>query len=105
MKVEKATYDEYGNPISSSGPIQDRDGSYPKEEITYLPGTNAESKVKGFKNETTHYRYDYHTGNVLSISSSSNGINNSTAFTYRYDRLTSMSHHGMKVNYEYDGRG
>jgi len=43
MKVEKATYDEYGNPISSSGPIQDRDGSYPKEEITYLPGTNAES--------------------------------------------------------------
>lgn len=105
MKVEKATYDEYGNPVSSSGPIQDRDGSYPKEEITYLPGTNAESKVKGFKNETTHYRYDYHTGNVLSISSSSNGINNSTAFTYRYDRLTSMSHHGMKVNYEYDGRG
>ncbi len=105
MKVEKVTYDDQGNPASSIGQIKGQDGSYPKEEITYLPNTNIESKIKGFNGETTHYQYDYNTGNVLSISSSSKGINNSTSFTYNYDLLTSMSHHGMKVAYEYDGRG
>lgn len=49
--------------------------------------------------------FSYNNGNLLSISSSASGINNSTSFTYNYGLLTSISHHGVKVNYTYDGLG
>ncbi len=105
MQVEKATYDEHGNMVSSQGRIKDMNGNYPKEEVTYLPGTNIQSKIRGVNRESTCYQYDQNTGDLLSISSSAQGINNSTSFTYNYGLLTSMSHHGVKVDYQYDGQG
>ncbi len=105
MQVEKANYDEHGNMVSSQGKIKDINGNYPNEEVTYLPGTNIQSRVRGVNGESTCYQYDQNTGDLLSVSSSAKGINNSTSFTYNYGLLTSLSHHGVKVDYQYDGQG
>ncbi len=105
MKVGKAEYDEQGRVLSIKGQIKDRKGNYPTEEVTYLPNTNIQSKIKGVNGETTCYTYDFNTGDLLSITSSAEGINNSKSFTYNYGLLTSLAHHGMKVDYIYDGKG
>ena len=105
MRVEKTSFDEQGRPSSKEGTIKDSNGCYPKEEVTYLPGTNLIRKIKGVNGETVCYQYDRNSEDLLSISSSSKGINNSTVLSYNYGLLTSMRHHGVKVNYVYDGRG
>ncbi len=105
MKVERANYDENGNLIDSFGKIKDKNGNYPKQEIKYLPNTNIKNQIKGLNNETLTYNYDFNNGNLLSISSSSYGVNNSTRFKYNYGLLLSMLHHGLNVDYEYDGLG
>ena len=105
MRVEKVSYDDKGRVINSLGQIKDTNGNYPTKEITYLPNSNIPTKVKNYNNESTCYNYDFKTGELLSISSSINGVNNATNFTYNFGLLTSMSHHGVKVNYEYDGKG
>ena len=104
MRVEKVSYDDKGRVINSLGQIKDINGNYPTKEITYLPNSNIPTKVKNYNNESTCYNYDFKTGELLSISSSINGVNNATNFTYNFGLLTSMSHHGVKVNYEYDGK-
>ncbi len=105
MRVEKVSYDDKGRVINSLGQIKDENGNYPTKKITYLPNSNIPTKVKNYNNESTCYNYDFKTGELLSISSSINGVNNATNFTYNFGLLTSMSHHGVKVNYEYDGKG
>ena len=105
MRVEKVSYDDKGRVINSLGQIKDTNGNYPAKEITYLPNSNIPTKVKNYNNESTCYNYDFKTGELLSISSSINGVNNATNFTYNFGLLTSMSHHGVKVNFEYDGKG
>ena len=105
MRVEKVSYDDKGRVINSLGQIKDTNGNYPTKEITYLPNSNIPTKVKNYNNESICYNYDFKTGELLSISSSINGVNNATNFTYNFGLLTSMSHHGVKVNYEYDGKG
>ena len=105
MRVEKVSYDDKGRVINSLGQIKDTNGNYPTKEITYLPNSNIPTKVKNYNNESTCYNYDFKTGELLSISSSINGVNNATNFTYNFGLLTSMSHHGVKVNFEYDGKG
>lgn len=101
MKIEKNSYDEKGNVIFSEGPIKNKENKYPKQEIKYI--NNLVNKIIGYNNETTVYNYDYNNGNLLSISSSVDGTNNSTAFTYNYGLLTSMSNQSMKIEYGYDG--
>ena len=105
MRVEKVSYDDKGRVINSLGQIKDENGNYPTKEISYLPNSNVPVKVKNYNNESTCYNYNFKTGELLSISSSINGVNNATNFTYNFGLLTSMSHHGVKVNYEYDGKG
>ena len=102
MKIEKNSYDEKGNVIFSEGPIKNKENKYPKQEIKYI--NNLVNKIIGYNNETTVYNYDYNNGNLLSISSSVDGTNNSTAFTYNYGLLTSMSNQSMKIEYGYDGK-
>ena len=102
MKIEKNSYDEKGNVIFSEGPIKNKENKYPKQEIKYV--NNLVNKIIGYNNETIVYNYDYNNGNLLSISSSVDGTNNSTAFTYNYGLLTSMSNQSMKIEYGYDGK-
>ena len=78
----KNSYDEKGNVVFSEGPIKNKENKYPKQEIKYI--NNLVNKIIGYNNETTVYNYDYNNGNLLSISSSVDGTNNSTAFTYNY---------------------
>ena len=55
--------------------------------------------------KTISYNYDPLTGDLLSVSSSSKGINNSSSMTYKYGLMVNMSHLGVNVRYAYDGRG
>ena len=105
MKIERTKYDEYGRILSSKGLIKNPNGIYPTEEVEYLPNTYILNKIKGLNGETTCYTYDFNTDDLLSVSSSASGLINSTAFTYNYGLLTSLSNHGMKVEYVYDGKG
>ncbi len=101
MKIIKTKYDEKGN-IFNYGLIKNKDGNYPVEEIKYC---NLNTEIKGLKNDVIVYNYDLKTSELLSISSSACGINNSTSFTYNYGLLTSMKHLGCEVEYIYDWFG
>ena len=93
--VEEYSYDEKGNCIEKRN-FNKKDASLVKIEILNRE-TNKKDKI--FR------QYDKNTGELLSISSNSKGMNNATSFTYNYGLLTSMMHHGMKVSYTYDGQG
>jgi len=93
--VEEYSYDEKGNCIEKRS-FNKKDASLVKIEKL-----NSETDEK----DKIFTQYDKNTGELLSISSSCKGMNNATSFTYNYGLLTSMMHHGMKVNYAYDGQG
>ena len=101
MKVNKTQYDEKGN-IINYGSIKNKDGNYPTQIIKY---NDLNTETKGFKNEIISHNYDFNTDELISISSSANGISNSTSFSYNYGLLTSMKHLGCEVRYAYDGLG
>ena len=101
MKVNKTQYDEKGN-IINYGSIKNKDGNYPTQIIKY---NDLNTETKGFKNEIISHNYDFNTDELISISSSANGISNSTSFSYNYGLLTSMKHLGCEVRYAYDGSG
>ena len=73
--------------------------------ISLVTITGCEKKGEENKKDKIFRQYDKNTGELLSISSNSKGMNNATSFTYNYGLLTSMMHHGMKVSYTYDGQG
>ena len=104
-KVTKVTYDEEGNATSINGVLRDDLGEYPQEERRYLPNTSKLSSLKSPSGQVTCYGYDFHTDEMLSLSSDNNGLCNKSTFKYRYGLLTSLSHNRFAINYEYDGRG
>lgn len=93
--VEEYSYDEKGNCIEKR--------SFNKKDASLVKIEKLNSETDG--KDKVFTQYDKNTGELLSISTSSKGMNNATSFTYNYGLLTSMMHHGMKVNYAYDGQG
>lgn len=104
-KVSRTKFDEGGNAIECKGAMRDKDGSYPQEKATYLPGTDIVSSIKRPNGQVMVYGYDFNTGLMTEIASDANGQDNSTQYGYVANRLVSLAHHGIKFSYTIDNKG
>ena len=104
-KVSKTKYDEHGNATEFEGFMRDKNGDYPKETTTYLPGTDLVSSIKYPNGQVMVYGYDFNTGFMTEMASDANGQDNATQYGYVLDYLVSLAHHGVKFSYALDNRG
>ena len=100
MQVEKNNYNKKGLMISKTGNIKNKDNKYPTQEIKYV--NNLINKVIDYNNNSIVYNYDFNNENLLSISTSVDGINNANTFKYNYGLLTEING-SNKIEYIYDG--
>ena len=104
-KVSRTKYDEEGNATEFEGVMRDKNGSYPQEKATYLPGTDVVSSVKHPNGKVMVYGYDFNTGLMTEMASDANGQDNSTQYGYVANHLVSLAHHGVKFSYALDNKG
>ena len=104
-KVSRTKYDEEGNATEFEGVMRDKNGNYPQEKATYLPGTDIVSSVKHPNGQVMVYGYDFNTGLMTEIASDANGQDNSTQYGYVANHLVSLAHHGVKFSYALDNKG
>ena len=104
-KVSRTKYDEEGNATEFEGVMRDKNGNYPQEKATYLPGTDVVSSVKYPNGQVMVYGYDFNTGLMTEMASDANGQDNATQYGYVANYLVSLAHHGVKFSYVLDNKG
>lgn len=104
-KVSRTKYDEEGNATEFEGVMRDKNGDYPQEKATYLPGTDVVSSIKHPNGQAMVYGYDFNTGLMTEMASDANGQDNATQYGYVANYLVSIAHHGVKFSYVLDNKG
>ncbi len=104
-KVSRTKYDEEGNAAEFEGVMRDKNGNYPQEKATYLPGTDVVSSIKHPNSQVMVYGYDFNTGLMTEMASDANGQDNATQYGYVANYLVSIAHHGVKFSYVLDNKG
>lgn len=104
-KVSRTIYDDEGNATEFNGLLRDKNGNYPQEKLTYIPGTDIVSSIKHPNGQVMAYGYEFNTGLLTEIASDAGGQNNATQYGYVANRLVSISHHGIKFTYTLDNKG
>lgn len=104
-KVSRTKYDEEGNATEFEGVMRDKNGGYPQEKATYLPGTDVISSIKHPSGQVMVYGYDFNTDLMTEMASDANGQNNATQYGYVANHLVSLAHHGVKFSYVLDNKG
>ena len=104
-KVSRTKYDEEGNATEFEGIMRDKNGDYPQEKATYLPGTEVVSSIKYPNGQVMVYGYDFNTGLMTEMASDANGQDNATQYGYVANYLVSLAHHGVKFSYVLDNKG
>jgi len=104
-KVSRTKYDEDGNATEFEGVMRDKNGNYPQEKATYLPGSDIVSSIKHPNGQVMVYGYDFNTGLMTEMASDANGQDNATQYGYAANHLVSLAHHGVKFTYTLDNKG
>ena len=73
-------------------------------KIEYLKGTGLVASETDTDGSVAAYGYD-NSGNLVSITKTINGIENSNIFGFTLGHLTSVEHNDFEINYGYDAEG
>lgn len=103
-RVKRYVYDENGyRQLISNGRTVNQKEVY--QETENFASTGLLRYIRSPRGVKTNYGYDFHTGELTQMGVDDQGEINSTILKYRYGLLTSLSHHGTEIRYEYDAKG
>ena len=103
-RVKRYVYDENGyRQMISNGRTVNQKEVY--QETENFASTGLLRYIRSPRGVKTNYGYDFHTGELTQMGVDDQGEINSTILKYRYGLLTSLSHHGTEIRYEYDANG
>lgn len=101
--VSEYEYDIDGNVIRESDPRGDVDGERLVSENIYRRGMNTETRSAS--QSITAVGYDRLVDADTSVSCDAYGDGNTNNLKYTQGYLTTVSHNGFDIDYEYDGKG
>ncbi|MCM1368220.1 MAG: polymorphic toxin-type HINT domain-containing protein [Roseburia sp.] len=103
--VSESRYDDKGKNIGEVDPRGEVDGKMLSTGLEYISGTNLLKESINAKGVKTTYAYDFANDNLLSVSKSNNGEDNSNQFEYKKGYMTRVYNDAADYGFGYDGFG